>query len=141
MEEFISKATVVIQAPLGEVWRALITPELISRYMIGTKVIADWREGGDITWQGEYEGNEYKDKGKIIKLEPNKILSYSHFSPLSGKLDVKENYHVITIELFPENDGVRVRLTQDNNISGDVRDDSARFWQNILQKLKEMLEK
>ncbi len=61
--------------------------------MFGTDVVSDWKQGSTIVWKGEYKGKKYEDKGVIFKLEQNQTLQYSHFSPLSGKPDVPENYH------------------------------------------------
>jgi hypothetical protein len=63
--------------------------------MFGT----DWKEGSPIVWQGEWQGKAYQDKGTILKIDQERVLQYSHFSPLSGQPDVPESYHTVTIEL------------------------------------------
>ena len=72
-------------------------PEAIRRYMFGTTVVSDWKEGGPIVWKGEWKGKAYEDKGVILRLEPERILQYSHFSPQSGLPDTPENHHTVTI--------------------------------------------
>jgi uncharacterized protein YndB with AHSA1/START domain len=52
-EGFIAKASIAINAPIGEVWKALVNPEVIRQYMLGTNVISDWKEGSQIVWKGE----------------------------------------------------------------------------------------
>ena len=78
----IAKAETTINASADKVWNALTDPELIKKYMFGTTVISDWKEGSKIIWKGEWEGKTYEDKGKILRFEPKKNLQYSHFSPL-----------------------------------------------------------
>src|SRR2546427_90916 len=85
-----SRAT-TINAPLARVWDTLVDPEAIRRYMFGTTVVSDWKEGGPIVWKGEWKGKAYEDKGVILRLEPERILQYSHFSPQSGLPDTPEN--------------------------------------------------
>lgn len=114
-KNLIAKATVSIQSSKRRVWEALTTPDAIKEYMFGADVESDWREGSDITWKGEMKGKKYKDKGVILKSEPEQTLQYSHFSPLSGKPDKPENYHTVTIDLAGSANKTEVSLQQDNN--------------------------
>ena len=84
----IATAETIINTSADKVWKALTDPQTIKKYMFGATVISDWKEGSKIVWKGEWEGRAYEDKGKILSLEPNKKLQYSHFSPLTGLDDV-----------------------------------------------------
>ena len=141
--KLIARSRKVIQAPLKKVWDALVDPELIKQYMFGINVISDWKEGSSIVWSGEWKGKKYEDKGRILKLENLRTLQYSHYSPLSGKSDIAENYHIVTITLseFELHVGVEVKLTQDNNDSKDEQQHSEDNWNSILEELKKLLEK
>lgn len=132
----------VIQVPLEQVWEALVTPKMIKEYMFGANVISDWEEGSSIVWQGEWNGKPYEDKGTILKLKKLKLLQYSHYSPLSGKPDLPENYHIITIRLseFELYAGIQVELIQDNNDSADEQQHSENNWNMMLDGLKNFLE-
>lgn len=99
---FIAKAHIIISASPAKVWDALVNPEMIKQYLFGTNAVSDWKEESPIVWQGEWEGKPYEDKGVILQLKPERILQYSHFSPLSGQADVPANYHTVTIELSTE---------------------------------------
>src|SRR5687768_12215622 len=112
----VAKVEETIAASPDEVWDALVTPEVISQYMFGAEVTSDWTVGSPITWKGEWDGKAYEDRGTILRLEPRRVLSYSHYSPLTGKPDLPENYHTVTIELHGEDEGTTdVTLEQDNN--------------------------
>src|ERR1044071_4122327 len=113
-EDIIARVSTVIDAPASKVWEALVTPKIIRQYMFGTEVQSDFRVGSPITWKGEWEGKRYEDKGEIREFEPNRLLQYSHFSPLTGEKDVPENYHIVTIVLVEHNGKTNVTLTQDN---------------------------
>lgn len=139
-QDFIAKATIAIDAPPDEVWKALVSPAAIKQYMFGTDVRSDWAQGSPITWSGEWEGRPYKDKGKLLKVEPQRRLQYTHFSPLTGQPDVPENYHTVTIELAKAGAKTRVTLTQDNNASDAARAHSEKNWNMMLTGLKQFVE-
>lgn len=136
----VARAETTIYAPPDKVWKALTEPELIKRYMFGTTVTADWKEGSKITWEGEWHGKYYKDKGKILELSPNKRLQYSHFSSLNGDDDVPENYHIVTIDLVKKDDHTIVSLKQDNNHTEKSKEHSEKNWKTMFNSLKTLLE-
>ena len=140
-KDFIARASTTISAPVSEVWEALVDPEMIAQYMFGTTVVTDWQEGSAIVWRGEWQGRAYEDKGAILKVDPQHVLQYSHFSPLSGQPDLPENYHTVTIELTAKGQQTEVTLTQDNNESDEARQHSENNWQMMLDGLKEVLER
>ena len=139
-KNLIARASVTIDAPSEKVWDALVNPEAIKQYMFGTNVVADWREGSPIIWQGVWQGKPYGDKGVILQFEPGRTLQYSHFSPLSGLPDKPESYHTVTIELSGEGNQTRVSLAQDNNPTEQARDHSENNWDTMLTALKTFLE-
>ena len=138
--EYIAKAETKINEPVNRVWDALVNPEAIKRYMFGTTVTSDWKEGSPIVWKGEWKGKPYEDKGVILKLQPERVLQYSHFSPLSGQPDKPENYHTVTIELSGDKTQTLVSLSQDNNPTEEARKHSEENWKTMLASLKKLLE-
>ena len=137
----VAEASITINAPVSEVWNALIDPDKIRQYFFGTTVVSDWKEGASIVWRGEWQGKSYEDKGVILKLEPGQMIRYSHFSPLSGQPDRPENYHVVTIELSKEGQQTTVSLSQDNNATEEEREHSESNWGMVLAGLKKVVEK
>lgn len=139
-KQFIAEASVKINASKDKVWEALVKPEIIKKYMFDTNVVSDFKEGSSIVWKGEWQGKSYEDKGKILNLIPEKLIEYSHFSPMMGLADVPENYSHVTIELFDENPGIIVALSQDNNKTEEAKDHSEQNWYMMLESLKKLLE-
>jgi uncharacterized protein YndB with AHSA1/START domain len=140
-EKFIAKTKITIEASISRVWEALVTPNLIKQYFFGTEVISDWKEGSPIVWKGEWKGKPYEDKGVILKIEPEKLLTVTHYSPLSGIADIPENYHKLCYELTTNGNSTKIVLTQDNNGNEDEQKQSEKNWSMVLEGLKKLLEK
>ena len=137
----IANASTTINAPSAELWQALVTPAAIKEYMFGTTVTSDWVVGSPIVWRGDWQGRAYEDKGIILQVVPERVLEYSHFSPLAGVPDVPENYHIVTVELSPDGGRTRVTLSQDNNPTEQAREHSEKNWGMMLAALKQFLER
>jgi uncharacterized protein YndB with AHSA1/START domain len=108
--------------------------------MFGATVVSDWKVGSPIAWKGEWKGKPFEDKGRILEVQREKRLRYSHFSPLSGVLDRPENYHTVTIEVDTRDGAVHVDLSQDNNPTEKAREESQRNWSMMLEGLKKTVE-
>ena len=93
-----ASGTILINAQLEKVWKALTEPELIKEYLYGTETITDWKVGSDIVFEGEYQGYKYRDHGKIISNIEQKEISYSYWSGFSGLEDKVENYSTVTYQ-------------------------------------------
>jgi uncharacterized protein YndB with AHSA1/START domain len=140
MKGHAATAEIEIQAPRDQVWAALTDPAQIEKYMFGSHVETDWREGSPIVWKGEYEGKRYEDKGEIVAVEPEQRLEMTHFSALGGQEDTPENYHTLVYELDEHDGKTHVSLTQDNNKSVEAAEHSKSNWEAMLAGLKEVVE-
>jgi len=138
--KYVAKATITINAPASRVWDALTQPDLIKQYLFGTEVTTDWRVGSPITYQGTWEGKAYKDKGKVLQVEPGKLLVSTFWSSLSGLPDVPENYQTVRYELSAEGSGTRLTIIQDNNATQEEANHSAQNWKFVLDGIKKILE-
>lgn len=136
----LAKSSIRINSSVSEVWNALTDPEKIKKYMFGTDVTSEWKEGSPIYWKGEWEGKKYEDKGTILRYEPNKLFEYSHYSPMSGLPDKPENYHKVTVVLHNKGKNTEVVLSQDNNQTESEREHSEKNWDIMLEGLKKLLE-
>jgi uncharacterized protein YndB with AHSA1/START domain len=73
-KQTLATAQTTIEASIDKVWDALINPEKIKTYMLGTTVISDWKEGSQIVWKGEWKGQPYADKGEILQFQPQATI-------------------------------------------------------------------
>ena len=138
---FIGQASILINVPPSKVWNALTNPEIIKQYLFGTEALSAWTEGSTITYKGVWQDKEYEDKGKILKIEPEKYLKTTYWSSMSGKADVPENYNNVEYKLSPEGEGTQLTITQDNNPTQESADHSQKNWETVLKTMKELLEK
>ena len=139
-QKYIAKAGTTIDAPVSQVWDALTNPEMINQYLYGTEVTSDWQVGSPITYRGEWEGKTYEDKGKILEIEPEKLLVSTFWSSLSGLPDTPENYKTVRYELSGTDGQTQVIIIQDNNATEEEAKHSQKNWLSVLSKLKELLE-
>ena len=138
---FEAVKTVTIDAPKSEVWDALTKPEKVKQYMHGTNLTTDWKEGSPISWKGEWKGKAYEDKGKVLEVEPQSRLRYTHWSPMGGSEDKPENYHTVVCELAEEGGKTILTLSQDNNPTQEEADKmAANNWAPMLEGLKQTAE-
>jgi uncharacterized protein YndB with AHSA1/START domain len=97
--------------------------------------------GCPIAWTGEWQSRAYEDKGIILQIIRERLLEFSHFSPLDGTADLPENYHIVTVHL--SSDGAqqtRVSLHQDNNLTDTARERAEANWSLMLAGLKDFVE-
>jgi len=139
-QDHVATATSRIAAPRERIWAVLTDPDRLSQLWFGAEVRSDWQVGSPITWDGEWEGKRYQDKGEILAYEPAHRLEFTHFSPLSGKPDAPENYHTLTFSLSGDDSSTEVTLTQDNNPTAEAATHSQGMWDQLLQGLKEAAE-
>lgn len=136
----VAKAEITINAPVTNVWKALTNLSTLKQLMFGADVITNWEEGSPIVWKGIWQGKPFEDKGTVIKVEKEKELTVTHYSPLSGTADIPENYHTVSYTLTSEGNTTHVTLTQDNNANEDEQKHSEWNWNNILRNLKKIIE-
>jgi uncharacterized protein YndB with AHSA1/START domain len=139
-KDILLETQIEINAPTDVVWKAITTPSTINKWLFGTQVTTDWKEGSEISYKGEWNGKAYEDKGTIEKFVPEKVFQSTYWSSMSGKEDVPENYQLVTYSLSPQNDHTILTLIQDNIGSEEERDHSKANWETVLQKLKEVVE-
>ncbi|OGU68105.1 MAG: hypothetical protein A2279_04185 [Stygiobacter sp. RIFOXYA12_FULL_38_9] len=102
--DFEVSSSIEINATLERVWKGLTDPSIIKDYLFGTETVTDWKVGSEIVFQGEWEGKQYRDKGVILQIIPNELISYSYWSGFSGIEDKPENYSTVTYKIEPISD-------------------------------------
>ena len=141
MSEHVATAQTDVAAAPERVWAALTEPEQIAAYMDGSNVTTTWEVGSPITWDGDYQGRAYQDKGKVLTYDEPHVLSMTHYSPMMGQPDEPENYHTLVYTLSPTDDGgTHLDLKQDGNESDEQAEQFSQHWQQMLDDLKALVE-
>lgn len=138
--KLVSKSSITINAPVNKVWQALTDPAMIKEYLFGTTTTSDWKKGSAITYEGEWEGKKYKDKGTIIDIITEKILHTTYWSSMGGKEDKPENYNNVIYEVAPYNGQTIVTISQDNIDSDEQLTHINENWTMVLTSMKKLLE-
>ena len=140
MTGFTATAQTDIAATPERVWAALTSPKDIAVYMHGSRVSTTWEVGSPITWDGEYDGRAYQDKGEVLTYDEPNVLSVTHYSPMMGQPDEPESYHTLVYTLTAAGDGTRLELTQDGCDSEQQAERFSQNWQSMLDGLKAHVE-
>lgn len=135
-----ARAALHVDATRERLWHALTDPDTISRFMFGTRVETDWREGSPIRYRGEWEGRPYEDKGTILEIAPGDRLVTSYYSPLSGKPDEPASYQTVSYFLADDGDGTLVTITQDGCADDAEAERMSDNWAAVLASLKSVVE-
>jgi uncharacterized protein YndB with AHSA1/START domain len=138
--KLMAETSIKINAPAGKVWKAITTPVMIKKYLMGTNVTSDWQEGSSIEYEGEYNGKKYHDKGVIKNFIHESVFQSTYWSSLGGKEDKPENYNMVTYLLSEKDGKTWVTLTQDNVNSEEEKAHVSQNWNMVLRKLKEVVE-
>ena len=137
-----------INASASLVWDALVNPEKTKIYMFGCETVSDWKVGSELLWRGNYEGKEMVFvKGKILAIEPEKLLKYTMIDPFATYADVPENYLNVTYALEEQPGKTVLTVTQDgfeNAAEGEKRYkdvyNNGEGWDPILVEIKKVAE-
>lgn len=137
----VAVSVTTINADPTRVWEVITDPAAVKEFMFGTVLETDWKVDSPITWQGEWDGKTYQDKGRILKVEPGRKLVHTHFSPLSGQEDKPENYHKLEWTFEDLGGATRLSLAQDNNPTEDAAAHSKGMWDKLLADVKALAER
>src|SRR5436189_5597498 len=85
---------ITINAPVSAVWQSLTDPVLMKKWMLDAgaelEIITDWKVGHAIIMKGKLHDVSFENKGKVLVLEKEKKLAYSHLSSISDLPELDE---------------------------------------------------
>jgi uncharacterized protein YndB with AHSA1/START domain len=141
-KNLIASSNINIKSTPEKVWGVLTNPENIKEYLFGTEVLTDWNIGSPIVFQGEYNGQQYKDKGNIIENKKNELIKYDYWSGFSGLEDKPENYSLVTYKIEKLDDNsLKFTWHQQGFSSEEGKCHTEQGLQSMLEKIKELAEK
>ncbi|MFC6704313.1 SRPBCC domain-containing protein [Flexivirga alba] len=84
MAGFTATAAADVAATAQQVWAALTEPDQIATYLAGSRVTTTWEVGSPITWDGEYDGHSYQDKGDVLTYDEPRVVVVHPLQPDNG---------------------------------------------------------
>jgi len=136
--------SILLNAPLNEVWEALTQPELMKSWMSDSEIeiVTTWEVGSPIIIN--VEGVSYKtaftNTGVVLQFLKDRVLEYSHLSSLSRLADEAENYTLIRFTLQPEEDHTLLELNLSNFPTESHYKHIDFYWTITLEVLKRFVE-
>ena len=140
-KNLIAKSSIQINTTVDEAWKALVNPEIVEKYMLGSQQLSDWQKGSSIIWKKDFNGRKFEDKGEILEITPQKSLKFTHYSPASGRPDAPENYQTVSVTLKENAKGTTIELRSDNNASEKEKEMNEHIWAYYFQGLKIIMDK
>jgi len=134
--------TVIIDTGIDKVWNGLTRPEIIREYLFGTETLTDWKVGSEIIFQGEFQGQKYRDKGIVREFFPCEKISYLYWSAFSGTEDKPENYSLVTY-LLEKSGESKTKLTwiMEGFANEKAYEHSSSGMQSFLNSVKDVIER
>lgn len=129
-----------IDAPVSEVWDAITDPEKVKKYFFNTQVETDWKQGSPIFFSGDYEGQKYRDIGRILNVEKERWVQYSYYSSFSGLPDEPENYSIVSYKLEGSDGATELTVEQRGFASEEAAGHAETGWERVLKGLKALVE-
>ena len=142
MDKPLVEVETVVDANVSAVWDVLTARK--SAMFMGADVETDWGPGSPISFTGEFQGKAFKDHGEIRDIEDRRRLTFTHFSPTSGRPDVPDSYNLVDVRLKPQGERTLVKLSQ-TPMGGAPPDKKTveafrRNWEVMLDGLKKAAE-
>lgn len=118
------------------VWDALTDPDMTSEYW-GHSNVSDWKVGS--SWEHQRtDGSRVADVvGKVLESAPPGRLVMSWSDPHAEPPD---DPSIVTFEIEPCGDIVRLTVTHEKLASAAILDDAAAGWSAVLSNLKSFIE-
>ncbi|NEU98803.1 SRPBCC family protein [Bradyrhizobium uaiense] len=140
-----------IAAQPTQVWNAILDPKAGETWR-NAHFTTDWQIGAAIEIEAEIGAKRYRDKGRVLHVEPPVRLAYSYWSQVSGLPDVPQSYATITLTLAADGGETVLTVTQQvppspirRGNGWEIGADSgakhvAFYWRMRLPRLKQVVE-
>ena len=140
----ISAETVVVErtfdAPVARVWDALTDVEQMRQWFFDLKEFKS-EPGFEFGFVVKHEGMTYDHRCKVTELIPQKKIAYT------WRYEGHEGDSLVTIQLFPEDNKTRLKLTHEGletfpRLPSFARENFEKGWTEIIgSELKRFVEK
>lgn len=141
MEKMIDRS-ILINAPLAEVWKTITDVSLMTQWMGGAdfdlRVVTTWEVGSPLIISGFHHAR-FENKGTVLEYSPEHAVSYDFLSSLSRLPDSRENYTIIRFALVPQEEHTLLTLTLTNFPTETIYQHLNFYWNTTLVMIKRMI--
>jgi uncharacterized protein YndB with AHSA1/START domain len=129
----------IFNAPVARVWKALTDVDEMREWYFDLKEFKP-EVGFEFAFVVEHEGNTYDHRCRIIEVIPQKKIAHT------WRYEGHEGESLVTIELFPEGDKTRLKLTHTGletfpKTPAFARENFEKGWTTIIgSELKQFVE-
>ncbi len=99
-----------------------------------------WIKGSVSIWQGNYQGYQAFQKGKILAIKPYELIRYSSLDPNSGLSDIADNYIQVTYSIEESKDKTKLTIFNDT-FDGD--EDRMKHviqgWEKVVKQMEKIV--
>lgn len=135
--------TVLINAQPSEVWHALTTLDVMTKWMgepdMDLKVHTDWKVNSPILIAG-FHHVKFENRGVVLIYDKERRLSYSHLSSVSRLPDKPENYSILEFVLTPTDNRTQLTLAIKNFPTESIFKHLAFYWKATVITIKGTVE-
>jgi len=122
-------------------WDVLTQSRYTQVYMFNCTVESNWLVDSPIIWQGNYQGYQAFQKGKIIAIKPFELLKYSTFDPNIGLSDIADNYIYVTYAIKESVEGSYLTITNETFDGNEERmQHIMQGWQTVTEQIKKIVD-
>ncbi|MGY3055566.1 uncharacterized protein YndB with AHSA1/START domain [Pedobacter sp. UYEF25] len=133
-------STIKLNATPDRVWGTLTSPEKVKLWQFGSDLITTWEIGSNIEFLTEWEGQVFRQWGKVLEIKTNELIKYSLFAPRPDLEDKPENYFVMNYLLKAENGQTKLEIIQEDNRPDAVQEEPQGEENPMLKSLKNLVE-
>ncbi|OKO69205.1 SRPBCC family protein [Bradyrhizobium sp. NAS96.2] len=94
-----------------QVWDTIMDPNAGETWR-NAHFRTDWQIGAPIEIEAEIGAKRYRDKGRVLHVDPPRRLEYSYWSQVSGLPDVPQSHATITMTLAADGSDTVLTVTQ-----------------------------
>jgi uncharacterized protein YndB with AHSA1/START domain len=135
--------SVLIKAQRALVWQTLTTPTLMKQWMaepeMELEIIVDWRAGSPMVIKG-FHHIPFENKGRVLRFESERILSYDYLSSLSRLPDKPENRTIVEFQLGVNRDHTSLTVTLRNFPTESIFKHVDFYWNTTIKAIKNFVE-
>lgn len=141
MQTFTYKKSITINASTGKVWQTLTDPTSIKKIYFGMDWQTNWQKGSSIIFSGDYDHQEFEDKGNILDIENEKFILFNYFNPEWEEADIAENYKCMRFELEDKGKETIFTVIEYNVAEQELFPSLEIKWNSVLFTVKQEAEK